>query len=177
MPNIVSVASAAPVKSSSTPSSAGSRGMVCVASVRPLSQSCSPTLIRSTSPSMRLTRTTRALRTGLRPHRPVTTNMPRAYLLSVTRTSVSMRSGGHKCIPGVFHSAAAILAIHVLRWPFLLSVRSGRLRLSISNESIVRASSFLDPSSFVGPLQSFLVSQFGSLVAMSVQGAHVYQRM
>ena len=92
MLTIVSAASVVPARSGNTRFSAASRGMACDASAHRSSPSSSPTLIHSTSPSMRLTRTTTAPPTEHKPRSQETTNTPPACLSSVTRTSVSMLS-------------------------------------------------------------------------------------
>lgn len=90
MPNIVLAASGALARSSSTPSSEVSTGMRCAGSERRSSRSSTLTSIRPTFLLMRLTRTIRALRTGLRPLKLATTTMRPACLSLVTPTSVSM---------------------------------------------------------------------------------------
>ena len=96
MPNIVLAALEALARSSSTPSSEVWTGMRCAGSERHSSQSSTLTLIRPTSPSMRLTRTTRALRTELRPR--MMTIMRPACRSSDTRTSASMLTEDHRRI-------------------------------------------------------------------------------
>lgn len=98
MPNIVLAALGALAKSSSTPSFEVSTGMRCAGSERRSSQSSTLTLIRLTSPLMRLTRTTRALHTGRRLHRLATMSMRPACLLSDTPTSALMLTEDRRCM-------------------------------------------------------------------------------
>jgi len=96
--NTASVVSAAPAKSSNIPSSVGCRGMVCAVFELPLNPNCSPTLTRSTSPLMKLTRMIPLLLTGRRQLKPTKTSTQPACRLSDIRTSASMLSEAHRSV-------------------------------------------------------------------------------
>jgi hypothetical protein len=131
MPTTAWAASVAPAKSSNTPSFAASTGMHFVASVRRLSLSYSRISTRSTSPLTRLTRTTPALRTGLRLHRLMRTSMRRACPSLGTRTSASTRTGD---LRGFMHQNLSLLSVGC--WT---SARQDGSTIIISDASIASA--------------------------------------
>jgi serine/threonine protein kinase len=130
-PNTASAASAAPTKSSNTPSSAAYHGTGCVVSARRSNPSCSRTSIRSTSPSTRLTRMIPPRRIGRRQRLlRARTSMRLVCRLSGTRTSDLMLSGGHRQRCPGRHTAvwgnggsgiAALLRIWVIEFPSIFT--------------------------------------------------------
>jgi hypothetical protein len=131
MPTTAWAASVAQAKSSNTPSSVASTGMHFVASVRPLSLSCSRISTRSTSLLTRLTRTTPALRTGHRLHRLMRTSTRRACPSLGTRTSASTRTGDLRAFT---HHNLSLLPVGC--WT---SARQDGSTIIISNASIALA--------------------------------------
>lgn len=121
---IVSVVSAAPTKSSSTPSSAACHGMACAAFARLSSPSCSPTLTRNTSLLMRLTKTTHRLLTGRRQHRQVKTSTRRAchsldtHISGSTPSAARRRNGSHTHIIRVQILHVLVSSLHTPVFPW-----------------------------------------------------------